>query len=489
MRLGILGSFLLFFSSLASGQDLCTDPFGAICGSMSPPRFTPQSIRAESPLKLDATPKESVLTRYAVVLKHLRKVKITESALEAHIDQLNSRLSKILRSGHLPFPKFANAVKKVRYARPSEFLKNPDSEEALVFFQTCGSDGMVNNAFFYKVTQRFILCPGFLLSALNEGSLSVIDTVVTHEISHSFDPIAVPSHFDTYQGYLNCIDRHFTKDLVAADAAMTELDTNGRKRLETKIQYLKKSGASAREIADYEESLEGISPQLDRIQGVVDRIEARTGAPATRAQTHCRELTADLGAWLTTAQLIKELPASQRRDHIARTFRPYCESVSAVTQVKYGSLDDEGLHPSIDFRLRQFFNNPEVRGALGCENLVSLQPWCKPNGSVGMGARCGKDAKVATANGCESTLKSQLKSAGCRQNHLDCEPKQAQQFDCLWESDNCRGCTSRPASGTEQFVSGGPPLGSVCLNPDASPPPQQRADPSGNPRAGSAHPD
>lgn len=460
--------------------DLCTDPIKAICEAPVPPeRATADQIRSEAlagmgatrltTLTGDASKDGDATVEYRKYLDQVskalqtrfEKAGIKPADIDAQIEKIQASVVRNLQNGKIGAPIEPSGPKSneswARYVRGTKFLSRPETaEDAEFFYEWCGVDGMTSQAVYTTSKNTFILCPGFLLYALNTGSLDSLNFIVGHELSHAVDGSFRTNRAPKYRDYLDCVQKRHASRFETVEHVNEELWVPAQIRLQKHLAKLRElPGDHSAEILDAEDHTRIAMNQMKEFAELRETLKGILGREPTVAEMHSRELTADLGAYETILSLLRETPPSKRAGAIIATMRDSCEGTRNPAKVaKYGPLTDDSIHPPSSFRLESLLNHPKMKLLLGCGELAGDGTSCAAGETSPIGARCTRVKGFSSAGQCERLVGEKLKALGCKVSDLSCSTFDGVKSECLLGSENCKAAW-RP-KGSKQLACDAP---------------------------------
>lgn len=227
---------------------------------------------------------------------------------------------------------FKNVIKSIIVLNFGDFLERNDLEdEALAKFlsDACGTDGLVDNAFAKKTRNgdRYVLiCPGLLITsnqAANDSDrLNNVLQAIAHEMGHHIDNSQVDNAL--YAPYLACLAKNYSEN------------------------FNKTTG--------------------DKFFCLVNRKDSMN-CKAKVILNHADELIAD--QWGIRATVIHARGEAYSSAD--------AEQMLAESWAKLCGTEDEGIHPSGDFRIGTLLRkNPEISEYLSCS--ADVKPGCSFEG-------------------------------------------------------------------------------------------------------------
>lgn len=275
------------------------------------------------------------------------------------------------------------------------------------FFASCSDDGLAQNAYFDSRNKTLTVCPGLIFHYLfQSGTLESMSAIVGHEFGHSIDSkqVVIPHdslvHFfesaprasfdhsstrSSFQSFLECIDHYFIADpgerFTRLDDVIKYLDSESIPKIKKKLELqlainppdLEKIAGLKQAILILEEYLAGVKARL-----------YLSGRKNSVIQVQEGELEADYeSSFVLRDQLAKAAP-SKRSQLITSALQVYCSTPEEERNeaVYYGSHTDP-THPPRNFRIENYFRNPEIRALLGCTALgPEDRPWCSLAGPL-----------------------------------------------------------------------------------------------------------
>jgi hypothetical protein len=386
--------------------DICEDPVGFICSRPSPSTkiWTEDEIlkmaSAADFKKLEPTShsyfsdyKSRLSSINRTLMKLLAEKGITEKDILDRMSKLRRIAAENFRSGRMgpgdetgPYSneELAKVVEKVEIITPQRVLfLGEKSGAGAVYIEYCGTNLIETNGVYIlgekTDVDRFAICPGFLLSALNSGSLDAFNFVVPHELTHSVGPVSNPRAgikanyeaksyplFGKYQNFISCIDSNYS-DRLQNPKILKE------KVLDYQIKSLKLSA-----VGQNSESMQNIIVPLARGVSKTERLNSVLGREASSAESHAEEMVADLGANLSVVEVLKSSDVNKRPEIISATMNKFCEPEDLTYRIF--EILDNGTHPSDKLRIELLLKNPEIRNLLNCPNSNQSKPWCGNNG-------------------------------------------------------------------------------------------------------------
>jgi hypothetical protein len=248
-------------------------------------------------------------------------------------------------------------------------------------------DGLSSQAVYLIDERELILCPGFLLETLKGGSLDPVSLVFGHELGHAADalasdpksPVQLPL-LDRYKGFFSCIDRNYSSELKSFASAKKYVTETGFPALKTYLAQLESANPrNNEEIVRIKRSIQVITGYVATLPTAEQDFNAMFPPSPTPAQSHAGELTADLMATESAAQLLLRVEHSNRAASLAKQLRHNCDNDPTLYRLKviYGNPVDDGTHPPGKFRIENTLRSPKIREALGCaKKSIPGQPWC-----------------------------------------------------------------------------------------------------------------
>jgi hypothetical protein len=530
MRALILLAFMILSGPLvldaipARAADPCEDPVAALCGSQAkPPIVTPDQIRLEvkaAQVKQEAISltgdmdadrkvalprfKRYIGSLYTVLLAHFKKQGVTEATIKAKIKAIQLQLTKGFLSGKMgPADKrLARRVSTAQMVGPGEISKLPSGprtdEDLEKYYKWCGADGLLAQAFYNPTSHSFVMCPGYLLSVINSGSLDTLGRIVGHELTHSASSNGdFLKHLDRYGPYISCVEANFSGRMESVEHVMAELGAPAQARLSAlEKEILAKPGDHSAELISVRDQMRIARDQVPDLKDIQDWTADAIGHQPGIAEMHASELVADAGGALSLVELAKKLPKRERAAALTAGMKGFCAAkASGAKRAKYGPLSDDGEHPPTQLRIENFFNMPEVRLALGCKQLAGIAPSCTIAGQAPVAVRCDAKSGGPSATECEKRITTELKGAGCKLGGLSCPASDGHAVECLVNSSNCQ--LGQSIKGSNQIVCADksrladfkatkPPVPGICVDKPVPIPANQLASPKST--AGPAQP-
>ena len=296
------------------------------------------------------------------------------------------RLPTVVSDGGVTVDEIAEKVAKIRLVTPASLAPNgTDFNSLLNFYLQCGSDGLVQQAFYGEESNALTLCPGLLLQAANRGSMQSLAFVIGHEIGHSVDAVAAdfPGHpsqagllKDRYSAFLECVRKNYGARFNSITDAIRLLEKREIPDLAARLAKIE-SGTSpgTDEAFKLRRAINSATGRLMNLKYDLAQFTARYGAAGTPVLSHAAELCAD---YQGTAALHRSLlladPAA-RETLVQEELRIFCE--------KSPHELGDGRHPPGEFRIQNALRHPGVREALGCPKLGAADsPWCSMGGNA-----------------------------------------------------------------------------------------------------------
>ena len=203
-----------------------------------------------------------------------------------------------------------------------------------------------------------VACPGMFLELLNTTSKDPFDNwarIVGHELGHNFHAfLKRSSYIDRAAGY---------------DAHLMNFDPNFRlqeqstlwPQYSTMLSCLQDSYSPAPSRTDARDVIQGSYPD----QTWEKKFLPFTGHVASDLELHMIEYSAEYWGMQAVARRVLQKPVSERSLAAYNAAKLLCPGPGMQ---QYMTTDVDGTHPSIAFRIRMAFRNPELRQALGCDS-------------------------------------------------------------------------------------------------------------------------
>lgn len=354
----------LSFSSLYA-SDVCTDPLQKICSDTKSMQLEREAKvkKLKSEISAEAernaaprieemkkkTPKFRFIRRMiqAYKIKNqeiMRSAKVRVGDLEKvitnpeNISKLKSYMSEAVDQTNFNSStkdELKSVVSSVVIGNFADFIEKTGLEDnviAQLLSNACGSDGLIDNAFATTLdNQKYVLvCPGFLITLNQESNekdrFNTMLQAISHEIGHHIDNSKVGN--EIYRPYLDCLSKN-------------HIDRFNKTKDDQKF-----CKANEKEPAKCSEKV---------------------------VLSHAGELIADQWGIKVTAIHAKHESLS------------FGESEKMLTEswVKLCGSQDEGIHPTGDFRIGTLMRfNPNIVDTLSCSNNETTKPVCTFDGEL-----------------------------------------------------------------------------------------------------------
>lgn len=499
---------------VAATVDPCEDPVAAVCGARSAEiQVSANQIRAEvkkalGPSALAGATDDAAVDGVAIskfkkyidevyksLLAHFAKRGISEAAITAQVKKIQAQVAHEYSSGRMGVPtagahqltnaELAKNAATARMVGPKDIARLPAGvfkaqADVERYYEICGADGLVSQAYYRASSHEIFLCPGYLLEVLNSGTLEMMNGIVAHELTHAtISHGKFISQLDRYSDFLSCIQDNYSGQLESVEHVISELGAPAQARLVAlEKELLARPGDHSAELLNIRNSMRIARDQVRDIRNIADWTAELLGRVPNVAEMHASELVADLGAVRAAVGMARKLPQSQRVEALSKALRSSCARLENIAKVtKYGPLKEDGEHTSSEFRIINFFNAPEVRLALGCKRLVGPLPWCGPKGRAPLVAHCDLGSGGSSASDCQQRVTHELKKANCKITAADCGASDGKSVDCVIDSSNCQlgqypkglaqmTCTDK--SLPADFSATAPPVLGVCVDKPSS---------------------
>lgn len=349
-----------------AAASICSDPIQKICTDTLPQRKVRAANVAKLKKEIAAEAAIAAAPRIAQMKKEISPIRVIKR-LFAQIKINNQEVMKVAKrrvgglessvindenvakiKGYMyqsidasPFDlstkvQFKENIQSVVVGNFADFLEKSGLEDSVfsqILANSCGSDGLVENAFATSLQgERYVLvCPGLLVSLNQEPSQSEkfnsILQIISHEMGHHIDNSKVGS--ELYAPYLSCLANNYSDRFNKTKADDKFCKTKGTTAAQCNLQV---------------------------------------------ATSHAGELIADQWGINVTAQHIKAEGYS-----VADADQMLTSAWSALC-----SSQDEGIHPTGDFRMGTMMRkNPGITNALSCLSTeTDAKPACTFAGEV-----------------------------------------------------------------------------------------------------------
>ncbi len=338
-----------------------------------------------------------------LILARFKEYGITEKDLSQRLEEIRANVANHVEKvssfqgtslGVGPI-KIENTIRTARIVTVRSLL-NPENEpDAETFYSECGIDGLTSQAFYVGIDHGFRICPGYLLDLLADGSLDGLGFLAAHELGHS---VGVEKTYlgayvsgagakrvmlKRYGPFLDCVEKYYAKNFTSIKERKSYIQGPGLQALKMTVASLEQ--AKQRDlvaIARAKRAIETVSETADEMDSSLAVANQLFPPKANAVQTHALELCADA---IGNAEVEAEI-AQRPKDAwgiFRRQYRSECPSDGdSILGLKYGALDEDGMHPSGAYRIEAAARNPAIRQALGCRplNLSPDSPFCGLSG-------------------------------------------------------------------------------------------------------------
>ncbi len=302
-------------------------------------------------------------------------------------------VKRIRTGGEFRFPvagvtvdEIAEKVLKIQLVTPATLAANgADFNSLLNFYLQCGSDGLVQQAFYTEDSNSLTLCPGLLLQAVSRGSMQSLAFVIGHEIGHSVDTLAgdFPGHpfqagllKEGYSPFLECIRKNYAARFNSITDAIRLLVGKEIPRLAARLAKVESGTPPGVDDAiKLHRAINSADFRLKSLKYDLAQFTARYGAAGAPVFGHAAELCADYQGTAALHRSLQLADPAAREILVQEELRIFCE--------KSPNELGDGRHPSGEFRIQNALRHPGVREALGCPKLGAADsPWCSMGGTA-----------------------------------------------------------------------------------------------------------
>lgn len=337
---------------------------------------------------------------YESIMKKFKAKGVTVKELEDRISQIREQLAMRVENSSrfktrnskdlLSATNLAKKIRTIQWVIPGqEKVKgHPDSEvlkNLISFYRTCGANGLEVQAIYQANQNRMVICPGFLISLLEKGSVEGLTFLVSHEMGHSVDPLNLPL-LDSYQTFLSCLDKNYSNQMSSLSKVENDLKAKRIPTLKARLaELLKQSAPDKNEVLLVTHNIEMGEKSLGSIFWQSMNLKKIFSSEPSAIQSHAQELSADYFGIESVADLIEshtppgsgETAQAAKRAIFAMQFGFFCD-MQGVNPDR-----DNGTHPSFNFRVEYALKNPRIRAQLGCGSKTQGEkPWCSLSGEV-----------------------------------------------------------------------------------------------------------
>jgi hypothetical protein len=350
-----------------------------------------------------------------LILDEFKKIGISEADLQNRIQAIQSDLADQVAAnpsfkekiGGVGATELANTVQSAGLITPRNFRPPNPPGDVLDFYRSCGIDGLEVQAYYSDSDHAFRMCPGYLLKALDSGSVDGFTFVVGHELGHSIgversvfgrpNDRKKPSVMATrYQPFLDCVAKNNPDAFVSIADSLKYLSETGVPALEkylAKLEAKKKPDLNL--ILKVKRRIETGKQTITQMADTKKEMDRVFPPEASAVQCHAEELCADVLGDTELEKVFEKKPKNPWRVFAAQ-FKPMCGSeFDPLTAMKYGKKIDDGQHPQVRYRIEAAMRNPKIRAALGCRPLdrPTDNPYCSLSGEVRPEANSGSMQK------------------------------------------------------------------------------------------------
>ncbi len=342
-----------FFALLAApaqagaSSEICARPLEGICHSeemvglraiaeknieearLSAARAADETARSPRPFSHSSWP------AYVAALDAwiLSKFGLTQGELSAMASDARTRMAaRILLQGSIPEAtrsRMVAALEEFSLVSASEFI-TIDRTNRGRFSMHCENDGMERNGFFFPSQKVFVICPGWLISALTAAGdraemARALQFVIAHELAHR---LAHPDFSDANLALVSCLKRRDLREIFPLAGERS-----------TRAKVSRASSRAVLGVPEHSAKFVEIISDLWAIEVMAEGFVATGASPPEVAQS------------------------------LKRAFSPMCVGPALI-----GQDDDDPVHPPLRYRLGTTVGrHPRIRALLGCE-LQAPQP-------------------------------------------------------------------------------------------------------------------
>jgi hypothetical protein len=356
--------------------------------------------------------REEAIKLYSLVLNRaqdlifdeFKKIGISEADLNRRLTEIRKNVAdrveklpnfqnKILGVGST---EIANRVQTTDIISVRRFKMPGREGESLDFYRSCGIDGLVVQAFYSESDRGFQICPGFLLDLLASNTLDSLTFVSAHELGHAIGvqvelsksaehltPSAPMA--EHYRAYLGCVQKNYAKDFTSIEVKENYILDTGLPSLKAKVVALEAANpVDVNEVVVAKRWVEMAEEKVDAMDSIQEEVNHTFPPKASTVEQHSLELCADAVGYSGMEDLYRDHPSADPWQTFANQFGSFCAVVSdPYRKLLYGPVMEDGMHPTVDYRISAAMRDPVIRKALGCRPLDGPNdpPFCGLNGA------------------------------------------------------------------------------------------------------------